>query len=270
MSQGHGIQRHRTRYRFRDEIHDIRVVDVFPQRHRYLQFEDSAQGAIALDDLNYAVFEYIELMHRASVLLCPQLNSVELAGLGCGALGHLVYAATPAAHVIAIESDEIVIDLARRFFRVPDQLEIIHADARRYMDSARHDLVDVVMVDCYGAHMMPPHLCTQEFVTLVRNRLNESGVAIWNLWSESCNALFGYQIETICSVFPFVSGLRCTEDHNVIVCASENPIHHQSVEAKGRRYDWLSAREFCDETFLHPLTDDNLALVLLDVGVHGR
>lgn len=266
MSHAKGVRHSRTRFRFEDDVHDIRVVDVYPDRCRHLQFEDSAQGALSLDDPAQPVFEYIALMAESWRTLIPSWESVEVAGLGAGALVHMLAADRPHGSIMVVESVEKVIDVARRFFRIPRQAQIVHRDAREFLINGEADSVDLYLMDCYGSQMMPAHLCTLEFLRMIRSRLKGHGMAIWNLWSLECNAPLPHQLATIGAVFTWTRALRCAQDQNLVVCASMEARDGKPIVHKRRSYEWLTANAVCDEKGTL-LTDENLALVLLDLGV---
>jgi spermidine synthase len=88
----------------------------------------------------------------------------------------------PDARLTVVELDPVVVDVARRYFRLPDdpRLGVEVGDGRRFL-AARPDRWDIVVVDAFFADAIPAHLVTQEFLTLLRSRLAPGGVVVANV-----------------------------------------------------------------------------------------
>jgi spermidine synthase len=88
----------------------------------------------------------------------------------------------PGAAVDAVEIDEHLTRLARRFFALHagPRLRTIHADARPFLRRAEHRY-DAIVVDAYRQPYIPFYLATREFFALARARLAPGGVVIVNV-----------------------------------------------------------------------------------------
>ena len=126
---------------------------------------------------------------------------------------------------------------------------------------------DLITMDCYGAQMMPPHLCTREFMLELKACLEPNGWVIWNVWSEACNDLAGHQLRTIQSAFEYSVAYHCLEDQNLVVCGSMSKIDPHTLQCRGTSYECVDLGDMNVIKEAEVLTDENLALVLLDFGV---
>ncbi len=239
----------KLRFEYKDDYEWIRVIDVFPKRHRYLHFETSVQGIMNLPDHTMPVLEYIGIMCQGVRGFC-QPEKVVLGGLGsCTLLNVLGAAWSKSAQILTIESSERVFQIARRFFRLDPNARVLLGDFREEMESRRISDLDLVMVDCYSAISMPHHLTTLEFMYLLEKKLKPDGMAVFNLWSPSCNRICTHQIRTILEVFKEVAVVMCREDENVILFARNNHWTQwpPSIQFKGLEYP-LMAISLSDKT----------------------
>ena len=84
----------------------------------------------------------------------------------------------------ATEIDPVVVDVARRYFWLPEdeRLRIFTEDARRYVQRAG-ETYDIVIVDAYYSDSLPFHLTTDEFLREVRAVMAPDGVIAYNVIS---------------------------------------------------------------------------------------
>ncbi len=82
-------------------------------------------------------------------------------GLGGGAVTKRWWRDYPDMTIDTVEIDPVVIDVAQRYFGLPDdeRIRVVNQDARRFVQesSAKYD---VIIVDCYYADSLPSHLTT--------------------------------------------------------------------------------------------------------------
>lgn len=208
----------RLKYEFRDELEWIRVIDVLPERHRYLHFQESIQGVMSLDAEAQPILEYIGLMLEAARLLQNDPYRVLIGGLGSCTLLHAVTSwLGQNARVIAVESSQMVLDIAKRFFRLDPRQKVLLGDLRERLNSGYLDRIDLAFIDCYTADHMPHHLMTLEFVDALFACLQPGGVAVLNIWSPDCNPVCAHQLRTLAHCFDEVSYAKCLEDQNFVV-----------------------------------------------------
>lgn len=122
----------------------------------------------------------------------PQGYRILMLGMGGGTMAHHLYHALPDVQVTIVELRQIVIDVAYRFFQLPDvpEIESVQADAIVYVaelaqqclqDSAHQ--FDCIMVDIFDAHGIPSELCDIGFHQQIQQCINPRGRVIYNLWN---------------------------------------------------------------------------------------
>lgn len=229
----------RVRYEFKDDCEHIRIIDTYPENHRSLHFEDSIQGVLDLSAHHEPVLEYVALMTEAARALQTLPKSVLIGGLGsCSLLHALDYLWHRNTQIRTVELSSLVLDLARRFFRLRSRNQVELDDLRCFLE-ASEDRYDLIVVDCYTALSIPPHLTSVEFMQLLYDHLEEDGACIFNLWSARCNELCGDQLRTMLEVFARVDLVHCREDQNLVAFVRRDP--HGSwpghLTWKERRYN---------------------------------
>jgi spermidine synthase len=158
----------------------------------------------------------------------PDARRMLFLGLGGGSAPKRVWRDLPELTLQVVELDQVVVDLAHRFFAVPDspRLPIAVSDARLYLEqsSARWD---VIALDTFYEDGVPFHLTTREFLDLVRERLTPGGVVVTNVIGSmrgEGSKLFRSVYRTYRSVFPTVLVHPVTGDdgyQNLIVVATD-------------------------------------------------
>jgi spermidine synthase len=139
--------------------------------------ELTQQSAMSLARPERLVFHYERLMSLAFVL-ARQKRSALLLGLGGGSMARYVRHAWPRCALTVVERSAEVIDLARRWFGVEE--EIVADDADAFLRRARRRW-DVILVDLYdAAGVVSP---ADGFWERCVDRLAEDGLIAVN-WAE--------------------------------------------------------------------------------------
>ena len=107
--------------------------------------------------------------------------------------------------VTGVEIDEKITDLAREYFELPSDAEVITYDGRAYLNAV-DEKFDVIMVDAYQDITIPFQMSSAEFFTLVKDHLNEGGTMVvnMNMRGNGEDSINQYLSDTIASVFPAV------------------------------------------------------------------
>jgi spermidine synthase len=154
---------------------EIRVIDKDGIRHLVLDggihsMVDTATG---------------ESFHRyTSVMNFPRNffaapGKMLLVGLGGGTL--MREYSDAGWDVDAVEIDEAVISVARKYFGIEPHHGTIHAmDGRRFLTTSE-ETYDVILLDAFGSSSIPFHLITDETFGLARSRLSADGILAINL-----------------------------------------------------------------------------------------
>ncbi|MBD0318347.1 MAG: fused MFS/spermidine synthase, partial [Thermoleophilia bacterium] len=152
------------------EYHRLAVVD--DASTRYLRFDNSLQSAMYLDDPFRTRFRYTDFFHLG-LAYNPGARDVLFVGLGAGSSPKRMWRDFPALRLHAVELDPVVVDVAHRYFHVPEndaRLTVEVGDGRQLL--ARSDeRWDVIVIDAFFADAIPFHLVTREFLELARGRL---------------------------------------------------------------------------------------------------
>jgi spermidine synthase len=166
-------------YRADSQYHRITVTEADNVRH--LRFDASNQSAIDLRDGFTSVIKYPNYLDLA-IAAKPDAKKVLVLGLGGGAITKRWWRDYPDMTIDSVEIDPAVIDVARRYFGLPDhpRLRIVNQDARRFVQNST-ETYDIVIVDAYYSDSLPAHLTTQEFLGEIKRRLAPDGVLAYNL-----------------------------------------------------------------------------------------
>jgi spermidine synthase len=81
----------------------------------------------------------------------------------------------------AVELDSEVVDVAFRFFALPedDRIRVFADDGRSFVDTCT-ETYDIAIVDAFDEDQVPRPLTTDEFMRALRDRLAPDGVAAYN------------------------------------------------------------------------------------------
>lgn len=135
----------------------------------------------------------------------------------------------PNASVTGLEIDPKAAELGMEYFSLKDdnRTEIIIEDARRHLllDNSSYDLV---LIDAFRGHSIPPHLATSEFLSLLRSRVSPGGLVTVNLISSlegPRSHTFAYLHSTFSSVFGTVVVMPVKSDpyavQNIVLIATD-------------------------------------------------
>jgi spermidine synthase len=171
----------RVLFRADTQYHRITVTEADNVRH--LRFDASNQSAIDLSDGYRSTIAYPNYFDLA-LAIKPDAKRVLVLGMGGGAVTKRWWRDYPGMSIDSVEIDPVVVDVARRYFGLPDdpRLGVFATDARRFVQTA-DKTYDVVIVDAYYADSLPFHLTTTEFLREVKSRMAPDGVLAYNVIS---------------------------------------------------------------------------------------
>jgi spermidine synthase len=213
---------------FRKDTEYHRLAVVQDGSTRALRFGSSYQSAMDVNRPFETTYSYTDLFSLA-MLYRPSISSMLFLGLGGGSSPKRMWRDFPELQVDVVELDPVVVDVARRYFAVPDdpRLRIENEDGRLFL--AKTDRTwDAIVIDVFYEDGIPFHMATREFLELVRERLAPGGVVLMNVIGslrDSGSELFRAMYRTYRTVFPTVfvhpdfgpgAGVQ-----NLIVVASE-------------------------------------------------
>lgn len=210
------------------------IVVVEDDSARYLRFDRAFQSGMLLADPFESPFLYAAYAHLG-LIFQPQAKRVLVVGLGGGSIPKRYWRDYPWMTVDVAELDPKVVEVARRFFALPQspRLHITAQDGRIFLRKTR-ETYDLIILDAYFSESIPFHLTTREFLDLVKSRLAPGGAVVWNLVGAlqgPRSRLFRAMYRTAAEVFPgrylFPTSFRPYYDsdriRNIILIGSGTP-----------------------------------------------
>ena len=127
-------------------------------------------------------------------------------------------------NITGVEIDEKITKLAKEYFELPDNIDVITYDGRAYLN-ATDKKYDVIMVDAYQDITIPFQMSSVEFFTSVKDHLKDDGVMVvnMNMKSNQEGGINEYLSDTICSVFSEAYYADTSAIGNREFFASNNP-----------------------------------------------
>lgn len=125
--------------------------------------------------------DYTRLM-MGFLLLAEAPRDIAMIGLGGGSLAKFCHRHLPAARLTVVEINPAVIALRDEFRVPPDgpRLRVLEADGAAWVQ-AHPNACDVLLVDAYDEHGLPPALATDDFHAGCARCLRPGGVLSMNL-----------------------------------------------------------------------------------------
>ena len=123
------------------------------------------------------------------LLFSDKVKHVLSIGLGGGSVPKYIHQFCPEISQTIIEINPQIINIARSHFFVPDNDEkfsVIEGDGIAYLANNRAS-ADVLMIDAFDAHGIPPDFCSQEFFDSCEMALTNDGIFVINLWGSDRN-----------------------------------------------------------------------------------
>lgn len=163
--------------------------------------------------------------------------SLLILGLGTGTYAEMCSDHFEGMEIEGVEIDKKIVDLAHRYFALPETVKVSVNDGRAYL--TRSGKYDIIMVDAYQDITIPFQMSTIEFFTEVKDHLNENGVMVvnMNMRSDTDGGMNDYLCDTIASVFPEVYTAVVRNGTNMELFASGNPDMLGVFEEELEHYD---------------------------------
>lgn len=150
-------------------------------------------------------------------------QEVLILGMGTGTYANQCRRYFDGISVEGVEIDGKITDLARRYFELPEEVDVTTYDGRAYLQAVDQKY-DVIMVDAYQDITIPFQMSSAEFFTMVREHLKEDGVMVVNMNMQSGEegSINAYLTDTISSVFDTVYTVNVSGSTNRELFASQN------------------------------------------------
>lgn len=209
--------------------------------YNYLQVEETDESVILSTNVLFGVQSILRKdagltgMYYDYAMAAPFMAGIEektaegkpfdmlILGMGTGTYGSQCARYYPTMQITGVEIDEKITRLARKYFEMPETMQVSTYDGRAYLN-AIHDSYDVIMVDAYQDITIPFQMSSVEFFRLVREHLKEDGVMVvnMNMRGEREGNINQYLSDTIASVFSEVWTVDVPYTTNRELLASNN------------------------------------------------
>jgi spermidine synthase len=228
-------------------FHDITVAD--EGFIRTLSFGGIRQSSMYLDAPFDTDFEYPSYLHTALAVKPDAVRTLAI-GLGGGTVVKRMWRDYPEMRIDAVELDPDVVDVARRFFALPDdeRIRVIVGDGREFVAESA-ETYDIVIVDAFEGARVPSQLADDGFMRAVRDRLSPCGAVIYNFMgavdgagSEPFRDLHATLSHAWSRVFVFLvdEGVAALGASNIILLATDAPLNADDLrERLASRVDGL-------------------------------
>lgn len=218
----------------RDEIYQY-SPDKKPDLCRLLLVNNIIQSAINLKS-GESELEYTSLFNKNLELIGSKPQNALLLGLGGGAQANELCRQN--VKVTAVELDERIVDVSKKYFNLNSAVNIIQDDARHALYKLQEKF-DLVLMDIFNAEVTPAHALSVQSFEKIRSLLTANGLIVINTYGYLndpaatgnlilLNTLKKAGFETkICYI-----GDKQREDYrNFEIFASVNPITQNLVAA---------------------------------------
>ena len=231
---------------------------------RFLKQDWSSSSAMFLDsdELAYEYTKYYTLYK----IFTPNPKETLAIGAGAYSVPKALLQELPDIHVDAVEIEPELVDIGKRFFRVPEDTRLTHyiEDGRRFLHDTKKRY-DLIFSDVYVSSI-PAHFATKEFFEIAKSKLAPEGIFLANIVGDLAPNPPSFvlaEMKTFRAAFPqsyffAIKSPETQELQNFIFVGhnSERTIDFEGSEFQGKLID---TNRFDFEP--HPLLTDNFAPV---------
>ncbi|WP_410770273.1 spermidine synthase [Fontibacillus sp. BL9] len=216
-------------------VYETSHFDGEPGKYRVLAFSDgAAQGVLDVDSPARIVFEYPRAILHLMETHLPDYNEVYVIGLGIGTIP----ARLQNKRVKVAEIDHRIKEVSRRYFGYsPTNVEI--GDGRSLLEREPNLDYDFVVLDAFTEKDTPLHLLSGPFFTLCKDKLNERGGLIMNMFGRGASDNLICAVHTtLRSVFSYTCCFElpqtgAADKRNILLMGAMQPIRFREKEMAG-------------------------------------
>jgi spermidine synthase len=164
---------------------EVKVMEIFYQagvegfkKARALVVNNTHQSMMSMEDPQVSYFHHVPLFGAIFSALKPK-QKVLLLGLGGGDLYKLLI--RKGLDVEVVEIDGRVVDLAKKYFYIPENINV-HIDDARHFILTHDQKYDAIIFDTFLGETPPTHLITKESLQEVEKNLNPNGFVAINFY----------------------------------------------------------------------------------------
>ena len=194
--------------------------------YNYLQVKEDERSVVFATNVLFGVQSvkmkedgltgmYYDYALAAPVICGAEAPRVLILGNGTGTYAGACLRYFPGCTVEGVEIDGRITELARRYFALPDEVQVTEYDGRAFLQAV-DTRYDVILVDAYQDITIPFQMSSVEFFTLVRAHLKPGGVMAvnMNMHSDGAGSINEALCGTIAAVFPSVAAVDVAGNTN--------------------------------------------------------
>lgn len=154
------------------------------QQYRWLHFGDkSVQALMMTDAIEQVVLPNIQAL-LAAFLFCPEAKRLLNLGLGGASLERYLVSNNPDLEITSVESNDLIIELAKDYFHLPDNIDVKNKPADKFVQEETRSY-DIILSDIFVADNQASCLYDESFYANILNRIEETGVLAINILPDS-------------------------------------------------------------------------------------
>ena len=201
------------------------------ENYRWLQIGgDSIQGLMDVDLPSRILLPNIQALLTTLLFFSRPRQLLNL-GFGCGSIERFCIDKLPDVVITSIEKTELVIQLAKEFFFIGDEFQIINTPAEVFLTNEKK-YYDIILCDIFNDEEHPTCLYSDGFYKSMGNCLNDEGVLAINLLPKTEDDMFNI-LSLMKNYFDNISLLEVPDHFNVILFASNSRLP-ETIELETR------------------------------------
>jgi spermidine synthase len=221
----------------------VEIIDRGDERSLYFGGH-VLQSTIRLSRPESLALIYTRFM-MAPLLFNETPERILIIGLGAGSLLHFLHHQLPDCHIDTIDNSPDIIDLARKFFMLPEDSRVVvhHGDGYGFLADLpiSENSYDLILLDAFDAQGMAASIYRSDFFDLCRSHLNQAGMICLNMWSGDRNRMAEVK-EDIREIFQDSAAIPVPKRGNVICIGWKNGDIWQTLRRKSLQSDRLQAK----------------------------
>jgi spermidine synthase len=161
------------------EVEDrIYKTDTSSEMVRYLLINNIIQSCVDVKT-NQSKLIYSNVLAQNLSLVNPNAKTALVLGLGGGVISNMLTEKN--IQVTAVELDSRVIDVAKKYFKLSADINIIKDDARHALYQLNNKY-DIVVIDLFAGEVTPSHVLSEECFFKIKSLLSPDGFIFINTY----------------------------------------------------------------------------------------
>ncbi|MBR4382074.1 MAG: fused MFS/spermidine synthase, partial [Selenomonadaceae bacterium] len=213
--------------------------------YNYLQVKETPRQIIFSTNVLFGV-QSIKIkdgsltgMYYDYALAAPILTDgkkILILGMGTGTFAEQCRKYFPESQITGVEIDEKITALAKKFFSLLEDVEVVTYDGRAFLQADKN-FYDVILVDAFQDISPPFQMSSLEFFSLVKNHLNAGGIMVVNMNMRASGAgnINEYLTDTIGEIFPAMKVVDASNATNKILFAAGDEKFFEPLKSRAEK-----------------------------------